>query len=203
MSGVDDMMRRRQQNQRGAPRKPPPRHPRPERAEETPKPDESADANAGGAGAQGTQNSPEVTAESVQAHGGGSQTEQQADTGEKTGQAPAAEPKAKPAAKKPPARAAKRVDADKPDQGSEHGAVVALRGEAERKQVEIAALEWAAAARKLGEKDAKLRVAVDAATTAGTPPELIVAALVQAEGRSGHKVPDQVRSLAERRKTAP
>lgn len=199
MSGVDDMFRSRQQNQRGAGnRKPPPRHPRDKQAA----PGGAEETTVGGTVAQDVKPGPEKPAEDTQPQGGGDQAQQPVDTGEKPAETALVEPKPKPtpkpAAKKPPASSAKRADQDVPDQGRVlGGAVVALRGEPERKAVETAALEWAAAARKLAEKAEKLKTTVDAATVAGTPSELIVAALVQAEGRSGYKVPDQVRSIAE------
>jgi hypothetical protein len=80
--------------------------------------------------------------------------------------------------------------------------VVSLHGEAERKQVEVDALSWAATARKLAEREQQLRTSVEAAVAAGTPAVLIVAALVQAEARSGFQLPEQVRGLAQRRRGA-
>lgn len=99
------------------------------------------------------------------------------------------------------ARGSSRRDTDSASAGPV-AAVVSLRGESERKQVEIDALSWAATARKLAEREHHLRASVEAAVAAGTPSELIVAALVQAEARGGYRMPPQVRTLAERRKSA-
>jgi hypothetical protein len=115
-------------------------------------------------------------------------------------------PKEKPARElaDKPATDRSRVRGREPvrPQGPPAATVVSLRGEAERKQVEVAALSWAATARKLAEREQQLRTAIEAAVAAGTPPELIIAALVQAEARAGFQLPEQVRSLAQRRRSA-
>ncbi|MBW4722412.1 hypothetical protein [Saccharothrix obliqua] len=82
------------------------------------------------------------------------------------------------------------------------GAVVSLRGEEERKQVEVDALSWAASVRKIAEREQHVMDSIREALAAGTPVELITAALVQAEARAGASFSPQVRALLGQRRQA-
>ncbi|NUT54206.1 MAG: hypothetical protein HOV94_43985 [Saccharothrix sp.] len=82
------------------------------------------------------------------------------------------------------------------------GVVTALRGEDERKMVEVDALSWAASVRKAADREQQVIDSIREALTAGAPPELLVAALIQAEAKAQTKFSQQVWNLVQPRRQA-